>query len=400
MELPKTWKTYSVNELGVILKGKGIAKDEVLPEGLPCIRYGEIYTTYNNYFAETVSFINEKSAMQSQEIKNGDILFAGSGETVEEIGKCVAYVGSKKAYAGGDLVILRPKNVDSIFLAHVLNSDYVVKQKAIFGQGNSVVHIYPNAVGQLIVHLPVLAEQKKIAEILSAWDKAIDKQTKLITAKEKRKKALMQKLLSGEVRFKGFEDEWQQKTIAQVCKTFSGGTPSRSRKEYYNGSIPWMKSGELNQSEVTMTEEFITEDGLNSSSAKMITPGTVVLALYGATAGVVGVSKIEAAINQAILALIPNDEELTNHFLFQLLKWIMPLELNGLIQGAQPNLSADLVKSITINFPSRTEQDRITSFLSACDLEIQKLKRELEALRQQKKGLMQNLLTGKIRVSV
>ena len=248
-------------------------------------------------------------------------------------------------------------------------------------------------------HLPPLLEQQKIAAILSKWDELIETQTQLITTKEKHKTSLMQKLLTGEVRFPGFEDEWEYEKIGSICKTYSGGTPRRNIKEYYGGHIPWIKSGELNNSNIFKTEEYITELGLKSSSAKLVPENTVLLAMYGATAGVIAITRIEATLNQAILAILPN-ETLTFSFLYFYLNFVMPYELQRLIQGGQPNLSADVVKSIDLAIPSIVEQEKITSFLSNCDDEIQSLKDELEAIKLQKKGLMQQLLTGKIRVKV
>lgn len=389
-----------VGDIGIILKGKGILKSEVTESGLPCVRYGELYTKYNFHFKVTHSYCSEETATQSQKILKGDILFAGSGETAIEIGKCAAYMGKEVAFAGGDIIILRPEKDDSIFLSYLFNSDEIVKQKAILGQGNAVVHIYPKDIASLIIQLPSLDEQKKIAKILTTWDEAIETLENLIQKKERHKKVLMQQLLTGKKRFKEFNGEkWKKVLISEYCKTYSGGTPLRSNKNYYGGNIPWLKSGELNNEKIYSTEETITKEGLENSSAKLVDVGTILLALYGATAGVVAQTFIKTSLNQAILAIIPN-EKLKNEYLYYYLKMIMPLELNRLLQGGQPNLSADMVKNITINVPPPKEQDKIVSMLSGADEEIQTLKTQLEHSKQQKKGLMQVLLTGKIRVKV
>ena len=118
---PKGWEIKKIGDLGIILKGKGILKAEVTAKGKPCIRYGEIYTTYDKCFTQTVSFINDETAKNSQAIQKGDLLFAGSGETAEEIGKCTAYIGDEEVYAGGDIIIFRPTKDNSIFLSYILN---------------------------------------------------------------------------------------------------------------------------------------------------------------------------------------------------------------------------------------------------------------------------------------
>jgi type I restriction enzyme, S subunit len=141
--IPSDWKVKTLGQLGTFSKGKGILKEQVISEGFPCIRYGEIYTTHDFIINEFKSFINENIAQESKEIKNGDILFAGSGETVEEIGKAVAYKGDQKAYAGGDVIILSTnREINIVCLAYALETDFAKRQKRVLGQGNSVVHIY------------------------------------------------------------------------------------------------------------------------------------------------------------------------------------------------------------------------------------------------------------------
>ena len=102
------WEDFELSEIGTFIKGKGIKKDEVVPNGIPCIRYGEIYTHYNDYTNEFISFIPPEVAKESQRIKQGDLLFTGSGETADGIGKCIAFLGDEEAYAGGDIVIFTP----------------------------------------------------------------------------------------------------------------------------------------------------------------------------------------------------------------------------------------------------------------------------------------------------
>jgi len=209
----------------------------------------------------------------------------------------------------------------------------------------------------------------------------------------------MQRLLTGKVRLKGFEGAWGKVKLGAVCKTYSGGTPSRKENEYYNGTIPWIKSGELNQKNITTVEERISTKAFESSSAKFVEKGTVLVALYGATAGVVAITKIKATINQAILAVIPNDN-LNRDFLFYFLDYTLPKEVNRLVQGGQPNLNGSMIKNLSVILPCITEQTAIAAILTQADEEICLLREKEQALQTQKKGLMQRLLTGKVRVKV
>jgi type I restriction enzyme S subunit len=218
-EIPEGWSVSLLGELGTFSKGKGILKEQVISDGLPCIRYGEIYTTHDFIIKKFKSFICDDVANESKEIKNGDILFAGSGETVEEIGKAVAYIGNDKAYAGGDVIILSTKkDVNPECLSYALETDFVKKQKRVLGQGNSVVHIYSSDLSKVKIPLPPLPEQKAIAQVLSKADAAIHTTEKLIAQKELRKKWLMQQLLTGKKRLKGFCEEWKEYSYEKILK--------------------------------------------------------------------------------------------------------------------------------------------------------------------------------------
>ena len=202
--IPKEWAVKVLGSFGSFSKGKGISNSEKKEMGLSCITYGEIYTTHDYVIKDFNSFIDIETAKKSQRIKRNDVLFAGSGETLDEIGKCVAYTKDVEAYAGGDIVIFSQNNVDCIYLSYSLNSDLITKQKRKLGQGYSVVHIYSSGLKKLYVPLPPLPEQKRIAEILSVWDEAIEQVANLINAKIALKKSLMQQLLTGKLRFKEF----------------------------------------------------------------------------------------------------------------------------------------------------------------------------------------------------
>lgn len=178
----------------------GVKKDESLSGDLPCIRYGEIYTRHNDWIKTFQSWISPEVAATAVRLKRGDILFAGSGETKEEIGKCVAFVAEHDAYAGGDIVILRPTDADPLFLGYYLNTEPVCRQKASRGQGDAVVHIGAAALATIDVRLPRLHEQTAIATILSDMDAELaELQSRLAKARQI-KQGMMQELLTGRIR--------------------------------------------------------------------------------------------------------------------------------------------------------------------------------------------------------
>jgi type I restriction enzyme S subunit len=194
------WETKRLGEVGTFLKGSGVKKDESNSGALPCIRYGEIYTRHNDYIKEFHSFISTNVAATACLLKKGDLLFAGSGETKEEIGKCVAFVDDFEAYAGGDIVILRPQGVDSLFLGYSLNTPPINRQKASRGQGDAVVHIGSSALAGVSLNLPPLPEQTAIAAVLTDMDATLSALEQRRDKTRALKQGMMQELLTGRTR--------------------------------------------------------------------------------------------------------------------------------------------------------------------------------------------------------
>jgi len=194
------WQEKRLGELGRFLKGSGVPRREALSGELPCIRYGEIYTTHHNVVRQFTSRISRTTANNATRIQFRDLLFAGSGETKEEIGKCVALAVDVEAYAGGDIIILRPGGGNPVFLGYLMNIPQVVRQKANRGQGDAVVHISAKALAAIQVLLPNEREQEAIAEVLSDMDAEITALDAQLEKTRALKQGMMQALLTGRVR--------------------------------------------------------------------------------------------------------------------------------------------------------------------------------------------------------
>lgn len=194
------WEVKRLGDLGSFLKGSGVRKDESFSGDLACIRYGEIYTIHNDYIKAFQSCISMEVAATARRLKQGDLLFAGSGETKEEIGKCVAFVDDMEAYAGGDIVILRPENSNSIFLGYYLNTAPINKQKASKGQGDAVVHISSAALSSIEIAIPKIDEQTAIATVLSDIDNDLAALEARLAKARAIKQGMMQELLTGRIR--------------------------------------------------------------------------------------------------------------------------------------------------------------------------------------------------------
>ena len=249
----------------------------------------------------------------------------------------------------------------------------------------------------LYVPIPPKKEQKAIATPLTDTDNLLQSLQKLIDKKKKVKQGAMQELLTGKKRLPGFDGEWVRSSINDIAYLYSGGTPSSSNATYYGGEIPWITSGDLKHGRVNFVKGRITHLGMENSAAKMIMKDTVLLALYGATAGVCAISNINAAINQAVLAINTNEEN-DPYFLFYKLNYFKKLIISTYTQGGQPNLSGNIIKSIEFMFPKYEEQTAIATILSDMDTEIEALEKKYEKLQAVKKGMMQELLTGRVRL--
>ena len=188
------------------------------------------------------------------------------------------------------------------------------------------------------------------------------------------------------LRFPGFTGEWEQRKLGEVVKSYSGGTPTASNKEYYGGDIPFIRSAEINSD---MTELYITQKGLDNSSAKMVEKGTILYAMYGATSGEVGISKINGAINQAILAMIPSGYN--SKIIAQYLRKNKESIIGKYLQGGQGNLSANIILDLPIQLPRIEESNQIANFLESFDNLITLHQRKLENLKLKKKALLQKL---------
>ncbi|MGO9257653.1 MAG: restriction endonuclease subunit S [Bryobacteraceae bacterium] len=194
------WFATNLGSLGVFLKGSGVRKDESMTGDLPCVRYGEIYTRHNDYIKAFHSRISSEVAVAARRLRTGDLLFAGSGETKEEIGKCVAFVDNIEAYAGGDIVILRPEDSDSTFLGYYLNTVSINRQKASRGQGDAVVHIGSAALSSIDLIIPPIDEQTAIAAVLSDMDAEIAALEAKLAKARRIKQGMMHNLLTGRIR--------------------------------------------------------------------------------------------------------------------------------------------------------------------------------------------------------
>jgi len=236
------------------------------------------------------------------------------------------------------------------------------------------------------VYLPEVAEQEKVASMLVTLDKRIAAQATLVEQLKKYKRGVMRAIFRDKAILFSETTKWKSVRLGDECTFFSGGTPKSTDSSFYGGAIPFIRSGEIHSDK---TELFLTDDGLKYSSAKMVSKGDLIIALYGATSGEVDISKIDGAINQAILCIRPS--WINKVYLKYLLEDRKDDILNTYLQGGQGNLSAEIIKNLIFDIPDEGSQLVVVDFLNTMDRRINSSIMLMENLITLRSGLMQQL---------
>ena len=376
-KIPKHWKIKKLGEIGVFFKGKGVPKNKITDIGFKCLTYGDLYTKYDFVIEGVKSFIDKETALISQEIRYGDICFAGSGETLEDIGKCATFIDDEIGYAGGDIIVFRTEQ-NPIVMSYLLNSDIAKKQKFSMGQGHSVVHIYSSQLEMLKLPLPPLEEQEKIAEILLNCDKAIRLTTQIITQLKQRNQGLAQQLLTGEKRVKGFEKSvWKEVKLGEICKITTGKLDANEMVP--NGKYRFY----------TCAKDYFYINKYAFDTEALLISGN------GAYVGYVHYykGKFNAYQRTYILDSFIENIRFIKHFLDKNLKKRIS---NEKMEGNTPYIILSTLSEMLIHLPSLKEQNAIAQILDTAHQELKLYEQKLQLLQAQKKTLMQKLLTGEV----
>ncbi|MFQ2092476.1 restriction endonuclease subunit S [Aeromonas taiwanensis] len=272
----------------------------------------------------------------------------------------------------------------------------------------AVPHISPNDIKEFTVSLPPLSEQKKIAKILSTWDKAISTTEQLLANSQQQKKALMQQLLTGKKRLLDnngvrFSGEWVHGRLGELC-TFKGGSAFKEEYQGHSeGDLPFIKVSDMNlrgnEKYIGHANNWVTNETAREIKAKAFPKDAIVFAKVGA-ALLLNRRRIllhPTIIDNNMMAAIPTSSGDTE-FIYQLM---LAVDFAKFVQdGAVPSVNQGDLASFKITYPKKEEQQKIAAVLSTADQEISALQQKLAALKQEKKALMQQLLTGKRRVKV
>lgn len=388
--LPKDWSRRKIQEFATVSNGTTPSRNV---SEYWCGEYPWLSTTKVN--DRTITFADEFITQKALDecalrvLPTETILIAmiGQGKTR---GKA-AFLGIDATVNQNFAAIVPDETIHNKYLFFLLESSYHRLRN--LSQGSNQGSLNCKIISDILVSSPPLPEQKKIAEILSTWDEAIDLTQQLIDAKQKRKKGLMQKLLTGKVRFPGFEDEWESIKAGELFASVS--IKKNEDEELLSvtqdlGAIPRM-----------MVEGRVMSPSGSTSGYKLVIPGNFIISLRSFQGGL-EYSEYRGLVSPAYTVLEPKKKIVDNYYryFFKSYEFIgrLAIAVIGIRDGKQ--ISYSDFCTLRLPYPPFSEQQKIAEVLSACDEEISLLQQKLQALQKQKKGLMQQLLTGKTRVKV
>ncbi|EKT3919961.1 restriction endonuclease subunit S [Campylobacter coli] len=416
--LPQDWEWKSLGEILSNDKysikrgpfGSALKKSFFVENG---IRVFEQYNAINNdphwkrYFISYDKF-KELEAFKAIE---GDLLISCSGT----LGKIVELPKHTEiGIINQALLKIRLDNTKILNSYFIYNFNSPIMQGKILEStlGSAIKNIASvKILKQIKIPLPPLKEQERIVGILDESFAKIDESIKILEQDLLNLDELMQSAL--QKAFNPLKDNakenyklpqgWEWKNLGEIANTSSGGTPSRNKKEYWeNGNIKWLKSGELNDGYIDFIEENITEEAIKNSSAKIFQKGTLLIAMYGATAGKLGILNLDSTTNQAICAFLHKDKNIKflEKFLFYFLFFLRDKIIKDSFGGAQPNINQTYIKNLQIPLPPIKEQEQIASHLDELSSHVKNLKQNYQAqikdLQELKKSLLDKAFKGNL----
>ncbi|QPA32221.1 restriction endonuclease subunit S [Thermaerobacillus caldiproteolyticus] len=356
--------------------------------------------------------MGEKIKSNKYLLDQDSILVSKLNPRIKRVWKFEKKYSDRHSICSTEFIVYQSKmpNVDLEYYSQFFLSDIFQKELLMLQNGTtgSRMRVTPSDTLSIPIPFPSIKEQRKIAAILSSVDEAIEKTEAIIEQTEKVKKGLMQQLLTkgiGHTKFKKTEigeipEEWEVKTIGELAeKILGGGTPSREVQNYYKGNIPWATVKDITYHILDTTEEYISDEAVENSATNVIPAGNVIIATRIGL-GKVFMNTVDMAINQDLKGIIPKTELIeAEYLLWCLLSKAEKIESMGTGTTVK-GIRLEQLKEILLPIPQKSEQKRIVSILNNLEEKIKNERKKHITLLLLKKGLMQVLLTGKVRVKV
>ncbi len=418
-KVPEHWEAIKIARLGSLTKANGGSKQDNVDSGIPCIRYGDLYTTHEYVIRGSRSYISSTKLDEYSSISYGDALFAASGETFEDIGRSAVSLLREEACCGGDVIVLRPTiNLDPLFLGYALDSVASKAQKALMGKGYTVVHIYADQLRDLIVALPPLPEQESVGVVLNRETARIDaliaKKTEFIELLAKKRQALIThavtKGLNPNVKMKdsGVEwigdvpEHWEVKPIKFIASCNDDALPESASPATV---IQYVDISSVSHDEgITGTETMLFGDAPSRARRKAMCGDVIVSTVRTYLKAVASVDELHAdCVYSTGFAVLRARE---GHLLPKFLKWLI---LNDLVIQAieshseglsYPAINASELINLRVAVPGMFEQEAIAKYI---DLEtsrisrlIERIQDSIDLLKKRRSALITAAVTGQI----
>ena len=429
-KVPAHWEVRHLGRIGRFFKGGGGTKEDEREDGIPCVRYGDLYT-YHRFFitASRACVAPDLAATVYTPIRYGDVLFAGSGETIDEIGKSAVNLIRGPACCGGDVIIFRPSiDAEARFLGYVADCSASVHQKACIGRGFTVMHIYSTDLKYMAVAIPPVPEQAAIVRFLDHADRRIRRyihaKQKLIALLEEQKRAIIHEAVTGQIdvrtgrpyptyKSSGVESlgnvpsHWKMRRIGGFSRVGNGSTPSRSNPAYwFRGDYPWLNSSSVNQGTITSAHQFVTSQALRECHLPRVPASSVLIGItgQGKTRGMAAMLRLEATVNQHLAYVTPNGGTTSSSYLHLCLAaayWDLRA-LSSASGSTREALTCEDIKSFRVALPPLDEQELLLSVVGRRLRSVERCgsdaRHETDLLQEYRTRLIADVVTGKIDV--
>ena len=413
--VPTHWEILSLGQVGTLTKGTGGNKEDELPTGMPCVRYGDLYTTHKYFVENARSFIAPEVADQYTKIKFGDVLFAASGETADEIGKSAVNLLRGPAYCGGDVILFRPHgHLIPRYTGYMMDCEPIVHQKATMGRGFTVYHIYGKQLKYLRIPIPPPEEQAAIVQFLDHTDEQIQRyiagKERFIALLEEERQALVHQAvtrgLDPSVRLKDSGVEWlgdvpehweirRAKYLYREADEHSEtGTEQLMSVSHKTGVTPRKEN-------VTM---FLAESNIGH---KLCRPGDIVINTMWAFMAALGVARQEGLVSPSYDVYRPHGESHLDHDYMDSLIRTEAYRMNYLVRStgitsSRLRLYPESFLGIPLVYPPKVEQDAIAEHIdevtTSVDAAITRTRSQIDLMNEYRTRLIADVVTGQLDV--
>ena len=379
-EFSGEWEEKKFSEIVYLENERDVCKksDYITTENLNKDYAGVTFNTNSNEIVPGIKYLKD------------DILFGNIRPYLKKV-----WQADRNGCVNSDVLVFKIIKDNSKFINNIICSDLFLSHVMNGAKGTKMPRGDKNQMMDFIAKIPSLPEQQKIADFLSNVDSIITAETKILNTLQKRKKALMQKLFTQQLRFKSDDGTdfpaWEERKLEDVCDIIGGGTPDTNKAEYWNGNIQWFTPTEIgNTKYISESKRKITQLGFEKSSAKLLPVGTI-LFTSRATLGEMSITTVECTTNQGFQSLIPNKNFIDPDYLYYLQPILQKYCYSKASGSTFLEISAKSLKECHIPLPCKEEQQKIADCLSSLDSLIQTQQKVVTTWQQRKKALLQQM---------